>query len=53
MLKGFLKTTYKLNVLPVRMTHARDPKQMFLKTQEEKDEEAKEAETAKDRHRQA
>ena len=35
------------------MTHARDPKQMFLKTQEEKDEQAKEAETAKDRHRQA
>ena len=35
------------------MTHVRDPNQMFLKTQEEKDEEAEEAETAADRHRQA
>ena len=36
-----------------KMTHARDPKQMLLKTQEKKDEEAEEAETATDRHRQA
>ena len=35
------------------MTHARDPKQLFLKTHEEKDKEAEEAETAADRHKQA
>ena len=34
------------------MTHARDPKQIFLKIQEKKDEEAEEAGTATDRHRQ-
>ena len=36
----------------IKMTHARDPKQMFLKIQEKKDEEAEEAGTATDRHRQ-
>ena len=32
------------------MTHARDPKQMFLKTHEEKNEEAEQAGIATDRH---